>query len=61
MVLFVARDKQAQEKLRKAHDELEVRVAERTAALTATNKALQHDITERKRAKAALLESETRF
>ncbi|MEK7249430.1 MAG: PAS domain S-box protein, partial [Bacteroidota bacterium] len=57
----MSRRRRAEEALRKAHDELEARVAERTAALTATNQALQQEITERKRAEAALLESETRF
>lgn len=41
MVLHIARYKEAQEKLQKAHDELEVEVAQRTAALTATNEALR--------------------
>jgi ABC-type sugar transport system substrate-binding protein/GAF domain-containing protein len=46
--------KQAEEALRKAHDELEVRVEERTAELAEANKELQVEITERKRAEAAL-------
>jgi len=52
LTLHMSRRRQADEALQKAHDELEVQVAERTAALTATNKALQHDITERKRTEA---------
>jgi two-component sensor histidine kinase/uncharacterized membrane protein len=48
--------------LRKAHDELELRVQERTAALAKANKALQSEIAERKRAeeqiKASLREKE---
>jgi PAS domain S-box-containing protein len=55
--------KQAQEALRKAHAELERRVEERTAELTAANKQLSHEIEERRRAEdqlrfhAQLLES----
>ena len=40
----------AEEALRRAHDELEVRVEERTVELPQVNEALQADITERKRA-----------
>lgn len=61
MVLYVARNKQAQEALRKVQDGLEVRVAELTASLMATNEALQHDITERKRAEEVLRESEEKY
>jgi ABC-type sugar transport system substrate-binding protein/nitrogen-specific signal transduction histidine kinase len=46
--------KQAQKALRKAHDELEIRVEERTAELAQANTALQAEITERKRAEEAL-------
>ena len=42
--------KQAKEALQRAHDELEVRVKERTAELFEANKALKQQITERKRA-----------
>ncbi len=42
--------KRTEEALRKAHDELETRVQERTAELTKANEALQAEITERKRA-----------
>ena len=42
--------KQAEEELRKHRDHLEELVKERTAELTATNKHLQQEITERKRA-----------
>jgi PAS domain S-box-containing protein len=40
----------AEEQLRKSHEELEVRVRERTAALEATNQFLQLEILERQRA-----------
>jgi PAS domain S-box-containing protein len=42
--------KQAEEALRKAHEELEMRVQERTAELVGANLALQAEIIERKRA-----------
>lgn len=42
--------KRAEEALRKAHDELEMRVHERTAELLSANEALQAEIAERKRA-----------
>lgn len=54
--------KQAEAVLRKAHDELELRVAERTAELVQANTELQEQIAERKRAEAereALLERES--
>jgi PAS domain S-box-containing protein len=54
--------KQAEEALQKAHDELERRVEERTAALSHTNKLLTQEIGERKRIeeqiKASLKEKE---
>jgi PAS domain S-box-containing protein len=46
--------KQAEQALRKAHDELEIRVEERTAELAEANQALRAEITERKRAEEAL-------
>lgn len=46
--------KQAEEALRKAHDELERRVEERTAELSAANRLLQQDIAERKRVEQRL-------
>jgi len=44
----------AEEALRKAHDELEIRVQDRTSELQEVNKALQAEIEERKRAEEAL-------
>jgi PAS domain S-box-containing protein len=52
---------QAEQELRKAHDELEQRVVERTAELVRANEQLQRQIEERKRAEAALRESEERY
>ncbi len=46
--------KQAAEALRKAHDELEVQVAERTQELTKTNEALRAEIIEREHAEEKL-------
>jgi PAS domain S-box-containing protein len=45
---------QANEALRKAHDELEIRVLERTAALEQTNRKLQAEIRERQQIEVAL-------
>ncbi len=53
--------KEAEEKLRRAHDELEQRVRERTADLSQANAALEAEIAERKRAEVALRESERRY
>lgn len=46
--------KQAEEALRKAHDELEVRVEQRTAELMRTNEILEFQITERTKAEQEL-------
>lgn len=53
--------KRAQVALKKAKDELEIRVAERTAELRHTNEQLQHEIAERKQAEESLRESEEKF
>jgi PAS domain S-box-containing protein len=54
----IARDiserKQAEEALKKAYDDLEMRVAERTAALRHVNEQLHAEIVERRQAEAAL-------
>ena len=46
--------KQAEEALRKAHEELEMRVQERTAEMLSANQALQAEIAERSRAEAEI-------
>ena len=50
----IAERKQAAEALRKAHDELEIRVAERTVELSKANEALRAEIIERGRAEESL-------
>jgi PAS domain S-box-containing protein len=49
--------KHAREELQRAHDQLEVRVEERTTALRETNQRLQEEIAEREQAEAALLKA----
>ncbi len=56
-VLDISERKQAEEALKKAHDELEQRVEKRTAELREANLALQREIDEHKRAEEALGQS----
>jgi len=51
----LAQRKRAEEALRKARDELEIRVQERTAELAQANEALQAEIIVRKRAEEELI------
>jgi PAS domain S-box-containing protein len=50
--------KRSEEALRKARDELEMHVKERTVSLTETNQRLEQEISEHRKVKEALLESE---
>lgn len=50
-----------EDKLRKAHDELEQRIKERTAALSGSNKLLLEEIAERKRGEEKIKESQERL
>jgi PAS domain S-box-containing protein len=50
--------KRSEEALRKARHELEMRVQERTVSLTEANQRLEQEITEHRKVKEALLESE---
>jgi PAS domain S-box-containing protein len=53
--------REAEEALRRAHDELEQKVEERTAELQEANAALKEEIEERERAERALRESQERL
>ena len=53
--------KKIEEELQNAHDELEQRVAVRTAELLSANKQLNEEITERKKMEEALRESEAKL
>jgi len=51
----------AEQELKKVHEQLEIRVIERTAALTEANEQLKREIAERRRIEEALRTSETRL
>ncbi|MEH1944413.1 MAG: PAS domain S-box protein [Nostoc sp.] len=57
----ISERQQAKESLRQANEELEQRVAERTAELVMSNVLLQQEITERQRTEAALRQSENLY
>ena len=57
----ITEHKCAEEALQKAHDELEIRVVQRTMDLVKANEELQSEIAERKRAEEALRQSEENF
>jgi two-component system cell cycle sensor histidine kinase/response regulator CckA len=57
-VRYAIERKQAEEALRKAHDQMEMRVEERTAELILANEALLSEIAERKKTEMALHKSE---
>ena len=61
ILLDITERKQAQQSLQEAHDQLERRVAQRTAELAEANRNLQTEIAERIQAEQWLLESEARF
>ncbi|NTW36607.1 MAG: PAS domain S-box protein, partial [Syntrophobacteraceae bacterium] len=61
IVMDITYRKRIEKELRDAHDELEIRVRERTAELSAANRELAAEVTERKRVQAVLSRSEERF
>jgi len=61
VVQDIGERKRAEAALRRAHEELEDRVEERTAQLAAANRALRQEIIQRREAAEALRDSEQRF
>ena len=61
MARDITERKQSEEALRRAHDELEQRVEERTASLRLANEKLVWEIDERQRVEDQLRDSEARF
>lgn len=64
-LIHIVRDiterKRMEEALQKAHDELEIRVRERTAELVSANKEMFNEIAERKKIENALRDNESKF
>ena len=58
---MVQKRRRSEDELRRLHDELEVRVAERVVELAEANEALRTENTERKRGEETLRESEEKF
>ncbi len=61
IITDISHRKQAEEQLREARDELELRVKERTAELVRANESLRNEIADRAKAEEALKESEIQF
>ncbi len=61
MGVDIAERKQMEDALRRARDELELRVEERTAELSSVNKELTAEIAERKKAEKKLMDSEKKL
>lgn len=59
--LDITAQKEAEEALRRAHDDLEQRVSERTQELEDANELMMLEVLERRHAEAALREAEERF
>jgi PAS domain S-box-containing protein len=60
-LLYAVERQRAKAALHKAHDELEIRVGERTAELARANKKLQNQIAARRRVEEKLRESQERY
>ncbi|MEH2066817.1 MAG: PAS domain S-box protein [Nostoc sp.] len=61
LICNISERQQAKEALRQANDELEIRVAQRTAELVLSNRLLQQEISQRQRAEEALRQSENLY